>query len=420
MKKKIFLFITTALLIISAVFPVSADENSENVRIKASMESFLRTDGGIIGISNRGEWDSFPENSIPAIEEAAKTDIDFVLVDVKKTSDGSLILFSDDTSERMLISDTVLTISETDLKTLSSLPLRGSCGGSNTEKSEYFIPTLRDAVSAAEKNDIPLILRCSAEITSAVAGEIKNSDAQDMCIIFSEGSQKEVIEAKNNCPDGITFISAIKGNVIFNIVSFVNKTHEAGFSGVNLRTTNRYGINYYSSLLSSYGEKMRIIADTAHPEINGARQDSEKWWDDLISRGYSVIITDHAELFSEYKTRNADARERLRLLYKAYVTDHTLPDFKDEALNDYKKAYTDAVSFSESLLGDNSASTRDINDCYSALNKAANDIKINFSALEDGSAGTTITVPRIILCIAAVAVVVTVQIYFFRRRKKVG
>lgn len=405
-------------MLFTAVSGVSAAE--KDVRIKASMESFLDTDGGIIGVSSKGEWDIYPENSLPAIEEAAKTDIDFVLVDVKETADGSLILFSDDTSERMLISDTVLTIAETDLKTLSSLPLRASCGGSNTEASEYFIPALTDAIDTAKKNDIPLILRCAAAITPAVADEVMSSGAEDMCIIFSEGTKKEVIETKSNCPDSITFMGAIRGNVIFNIVSFVNKTGDAGFSGVNLRTANRYGINYYKSLLSSYGEKMRIIADTSVPEINGARQDSEKWWDDLISRGYSVIITDHAEIFSEYKSRNEEARQRLDELYKIYVTQHTLPDFRDEALNDYKKAYTDAVNFSENLLSDNSAATVDINDCYSALSKAANDIRINFSALEDGSAGTTITVPRILLCIAAVIVVITVQIYFFRRRKKVG
>ena len=53
------------------------------------------------------------------------------------------------------------------------------------------------------------------------------------------------------------------------------------------------------------------------------------YWNDLISRGYSVIITDHAERFSEYKADCLEARAELQEIYDKYVTNHTLPDFRD-------------------------------------------------------------------------------------------
>ncbi len=420
MKSKFILLFSTVLFLTFTFIPSVSAEEKNGSRTENSIQQLNDISGGIIGVSDKGEWDEFPENSLPAIEEAAKTDIDFVLVDVKKTSDGEYILFADATTERMLFTDEVFTVGETDLKTLTSYPLRNSCGGSNTEKTEYFIPTLKEALICAEENDIPLILRCSATDVTGVTQLISGNNASDRCVILAEGSKKEVTAAMNGCDKNIGIISAIKGNVIFNIVSFVNSIDKSGAAGVELRTGNRYGINYYKSLIGNYSEKMRVIADVTSPETCGARQDSEKWWSDLISRGYSVIITDHADMFSEYKNNCEKARLRLSDLYRRYVTEHTLPDFKDEALNDYKKAYTDAVAFAESLLHDNSASLQDLNDSYAALSKAANDIKINFSALEDGSAGTTITLPRILLCIAAVIVVIAVQIYFFRRRKKAG
>ncbi len=420
MKNKIIsLFIFTLIFAGMLFIPAGAAE-AENSRTKAATEAFFDTDGRIIGISSKGEWDNCPENSIPAIEAAAATDIDFVLIDIKRTSDGSLIAFSDDTTARMLDSDTVYTVSETDYATLSGYFLRNSCGGSGETVTEYKIPLLSEVISTAWENDIPLILRCSADIITAVSDEISSANAQDMCIIMTDASPKEIKAAVSQCRETPKIIGSKKGNVIFVMNSYVSNTAEIGAVGVELKTVNRYGINYYKSVVGSYAEKMRVIAAPTTPELCGARQDSEKWWDDLISRGYSVIITDHAELFCDYLRRNDEARQQLGELYKKHITDKVLPEgFDSIMLNDYKKAYTDAVSLADEILKDSSVSLQTINDCSSALIKASNDISIHFDALEDGSSGTTVTVPRIILCVLAVATVITVQIYFFKRRKRV-
>lgn len=420
MKAKLFSLIIALVLLLPCFSAVVFAAPAENERIKASMTEFLDPSGEIIGVSSKGEWDDFPENSIPAIIEASKTDIDFVAVDIKRALCGSLILFSDDTTERMLDSEEVFSVEYTEYSTLSAYKLRNSCGGKNEKVTDYSIPTLEDAIVTAKENDIPLILRCSAEIIPQVSEKLYELDAMSMCIIMTDGNKKDIAEVLALCTEKPYIIGSKKGNVIFNIVSFVNALEDMDAAGVELKTVNRYGINYYPSLVGMYAKKLRVISDPTTPEISGYREDSEKWWNDLISRGYSVIITDHAELFCEYKERTEKARERLQSLYDKYVTNHTLPDFKDDVLSDLKKAYTDAVAKAELLLADNSSALQELNDCYSQLNKAANDINKNFSALEDGSAETTITAPRIILCVAAVAVVIIVQIYFFKRRKKAG
>ncbi|MBR3767304.1 MAG: hypothetical protein IKL10_03575 [Clostridia bacterium] len=419
MKTKIFSLISAVLMILVLFIPtVSADETESFSRTENSIKTFLDGQGAIIGVSSKGEWDEYPENSVPAIKAAAETDIDFVLLDVKKTSDGTLIIFSDDTTERMLSAEEIFTVSATDYKTLSEFYLKKACGGSNEKISEYKIPTLEEAIACAKENDIPLILRSSASLISDVTDILSENNALSTSILMTDGSKKEITSALSECEQKPYLIGTKKGNVIFAISSYVSFLDGIDACGVELKTGNRYGINYYYSVVGGFSEKMRVIANPTVPEECGARQDSEKWWSDLISRGYSVIITDHADMFSKYKERTNEARERLQKLYDKYVTNHTLPVFKDENLNDLKKAYTDAVSLTESLLADKSSSFQDLNDGYAALSKAANDININFSALEDGSAGTTVTLPRILLCIAAVIVVIAVQIYFFKRRKK--
>lgn len=419
MKLKLFSLILTIFTLLS-LFTLTAGADEADSRIKKSTESFLDPAGEILGVSSKGEWGEYPENSIPAIIEAAKTDIDFVAVDVKRAYCGSLILFSDSTTERMLDSQDILTVADTDYSVLSAYKLKKGCGGSNEEISEESIPLLSEAIKTAKENDIPLILRCAVSDIGEVSLLLEKEDALSMCIILTDGKISEIEEILKDIDNKPYIIGSKKGNVIFNMLSFINGLEEISAKGVQLQTVNRYGINFYYSVLGMYTENMRAILDHTTPEISGFREDSESYWNDVISRGYSVIITDHAERFSEYKDDVNTARERLKSLYDKYVTNHTLPDFRDEVLSDLKKAYTDAVALSEKLLADNSSSLKDLTDCYSKLFKAANDVNKNFSSLEDGSAGTTITAPRIILCIAAVIAVVTVQIYFFKRRKKVG
>ena len=415
MKTKILSLFSVFILLFSVFsFSASADES----RIDSSIKAFADNNGKIIGVSSKGEWDEYPENSVPALIEAAKTGIDFVAIDIKKTLDNILVVFSDDTTERMVGDKEIFTISETEYSVLEALKLKNSCGGSNEKATEYKIPTLEEMIAAAKENDIPLILRCSTEIIPEAVKLLNQLDAMSMCIVMTEGSTKSIKAAVSELSEKPLLIGEKKGNVVFNIISFVNTLEEMDAVGVQLNTVNRYGINYYRSLLSVYSEKMRVICDTTTPEISGFREDSEHYWNDLISRGYSVIFTDHAELFTDYKKRTDEATERLQSLYDKYVTNHSLPDFKDEYLSDIKKAYTDAVAHAEGLLGDKSSSLQDLNDCYSKLFKAANDVNINFSSLEDGSAETTVTLPRILLCAAAVVIVIIVQIYFFKRRKK--
>ncbi len=419
MKYKSFLTVISLLLIMMSFVPTAlAAENDD--RINTSMSLFLDPAGNIIGVSNRGEWGEVPENSIPAIIEAAETDIDFIAVDVKRTLCGTLILFADDTTERMLACDEVFSIADTDYSVLSAYKLKNACGGSNEKETEYSIPTLSEAITAAKENNIPLILRCSVSVTEDVSKLLYDEDALSMCIVMTDGKIKDINTALTNIENKPYIIGSKKGNVIFNMMSFISGLEEMDAVGAQLNTVNRYGINFYYSTLISFSKNMRIILDHTTPEVSGFREDSEMYWNDVISRGYSVIITDHADAFCEYKEDTAVARQRLQELYDKYVTNHTLPDFRDEVLSDLKKAYTDSVALSEKLLSDNSSSLQDLTECYAKLFKAANDVNKNFSSLEDGSAGTTITAPRIILCVAAVLAVIIVQIYFFKRRRKVN
>lgn len=372
-------------------------------------------DGDIIGIANRGLWHEYPENSLEAVLAAAETGIDAVLADVSLTSDGVPVLMEGNSASRMLNGAEKDAVSAYTLEELLSFSLKERSGGSNNGVSVYKVAALSDALDAAKEKNVSLVLKTDV---SAVPTVVNVLDGSENVILYVTGKTKDVKNVLAAYGDPYNIITEKRGNIVFVQTAFVDFANENGGEGVVLKTTNRYGVNFNQTLLKHFYGKSRAIADTSDPTLAGAREDAEKWWNDLVSRGYSVIITNDPAGFAEYKTKNAAAREKLNEAYTAYTTEWKLPQFGSIIFNDYKKAYTDALTEAQKLLGDNSSSTQDMIDCRAALIKACDDIDMNYEALEAGKAGMTVSAPRIGLCIGAVVVVVAVQIFFFKRREK--
>ena len=375
-------------------------------------------DGALVGVSNRGLRRDYPENSLEGILAAGKTGIGWVLTDVRKTADGTFILFADETAERMLDGAGDAAVAQTTYDELRAYYLKEGSGGAGAKASGSRIPTLEQALAAARDNGFSLLLKTDVSLLPELCDYLAGKGAADLTALLVNAKAGEIAGALAGRKDAPPVIGVKRGNVIFSVWSYLKKAQDGGFAGVQLQTTNRYGVNFHQTVLGRFKGNLRAVADPTDSRLCGAREDSEKWWDDLISRGYSVIITDEAGLFAGYMARNDAARERLNGLYARYTTEWKLPEFASALFNDYKKAYTDAITEAERILSDASVSTREIDDCCAALQKAVDAINADYDALENGKAGSTVTLPRILICIAAAAVVVAVQVYFFKKRKK--
>mgnify|MGYP003291759634 CR=1 FL=1 len=176
MKIKFLSLLISLTVLFTAFVPFAGATSMRMSRIMLSAESFSDPSGVILGVSSKGEWGEYPENTIPAIIEAAETEIDFVAVDVKRTLDGQLILFSDDTTERMLDADEIFTVADTDYSVLSAYKLRNACGGSNEKVTDVKIPTLREAIDCARENDIPLMLRSNSALIPEITDLLKEKN----------------------------------------------------------------------------------------------------------------------------------------------------------------------------------------------------------------------------------------------------
>ena len=399
--KYFFVFLLTAAVLFAAAAPVFAADTGELTAAR----------GGIVGISNRGLRSQYPENSLAAVHAAADAGLNYVLVDVSRTSDGVLVLAEAHAAARMLGTEKE-DVADYTYAELAALPLRDRVGGKGNGATSHKIPTLAEAVADTDAAGITLVLKFDASLCDAV----NETAGAENCVWYITGKTDAAVSAVRTYGKTRTMIAEKRSNIIFSVLSFVKNLRDAGAAGAVLKTTNRYGVIYYKSTLAKCGG-LRAIADTSDAVTAGAREDTVKWWDDLISRGYSAIITDDAEGFADYLAQNAAARDRLQGLLDT-VNTMTLPDLSVAPFSDYTKNYNDAMNSVSALLSYASASSQDMRDAYTALKSAVTALEVNFEAIESGTAGNTVTLPRILLCAGAAAAVIAVQVYFFKRRKK--
>ena len=98
----------------------------------------------VLIISHRGDWHGAAENSLRSIEKAIEKGCAGVVVDVRRTKDGTLVLMADKTVDRM--TDGKGLVSRLTLAEIRSLHLRDSKG----ELTAFRVPTLEEALLLAK------------------------------------------------------------------------------------------------------------------------------------------------------------------------------------------------------------------------------------------------------------------------------
>ncbi len=372
-----------------------------------------------VGIADRGVLFSAPENSMEGLRQAAATGIDGVLIDVSATSDGVLVALEAESAARMLEGAQSPAVAAYPLETLRQFRLREGVGGEQTAATEQTVSTLEEMLAEAKAQGIFLALRFDLSLAERVKECVDAADARTDVLLFPEGKNKKELES---CAASLSADYAVllgrRSNIVFEVTGLIKKMAACGAWGINLKTTNRYGINFYPSVLRRFPDGLHAVADTSDPVTCGARTDCAQWWEDLLSRGYSVIITGDPAAFVRYRASCGEARTALEEALGYATREAPIPVFKKELLNDIKKAYDDAVNEAQSLLSRPGAPAGKMQAAAAALYDAVNEVELHYAELTHGTAGVTVTVPRLILCALAAAAVAAVQIYFYKKRKR--
>jgi len=142
---------------------------------------------------HRGFRSQYPENTIPAFTGAMKAGFQGVEMDVFETDDGEIMVFHDDTIDRMCRgTGSIYDITPRNRKKYW-INAGKNIAKYNTQRKRLYIPTLEEAVKAMKKRDatIYIHLKGARYITDAGINKmeqvLRKHDMVDQSIIFATG-----------------------------------------------------------------------------------------------------------------------------------------------------------------------------------------------------------------------------------------
>lgn len=137
MKKLFRVWYLPVLLVLTFVQSGFAQSNNADAILRTLNDP---KDKNVVVAAHRGDWRNYPENSLPAIENAINMGADIVEIDLAMTSDSILILMHDRSVNRTTNGQgAVITYT---LDSLQKLKLKGH----NGMLSEYTIPTFEEVM----------------------------------------------------------------------------------------------------------------------------------------------------------------------------------------------------------------------------------------------------------------------------------
>lgn len=360
----------TAIFILSLIL-FTALSVSSVIAADASDIASDFSDGkkNIICIAHRGDWHSFPENSAEAINAAAEYDA--VSVDVRLTADGKPVLMADEKVDRMSVDGDGKSVSgkvsSFTLAQLKELYLRESNGGTDKKKTTCRIPELKEIYETAAGRTA-VMLNVQENDFKTVYDYVKALGKLDETVFRINAKPKKIIELTRDL-DGVNVTGNYQGNIIFLATSAVKKYFAANIYTIEMGSTNGNGVLYDNFLMKRFVGSKRAMVSMVNGRC-GKRADNETGWDDLISRGYSVIETDFPAELTEYIRKTETAATDLEKNIDIYANTDLSP-----YTSETEKAFSSALSAAKKTL-DGRSSFSELTDARSALQSAHDSLKV--------------------------------------------
>ena len=360
----------TAIFILSLILFTALSVSSVIAADASDIASdFSDGKNNIICIAHRGDWHSFPENSAEAINAAAEYDA--VSVDVRLTADGKPVLMADEKVDRMSVDGEGKSVSgkvsSFTLAQLKELYLRESNGGTDKKKTTCRIPELKEIYETAAGRTA-VMLNVQENDFKTVYDYVKALGKLDETVFRINAKPQKIIELTRDL-DGVNVTGNYQGNIIFLATSAVKKYFAANIYTIEMGSTNGNGVLYDNFLMKRFVGSKRAMVSMVNGRC-GKRADNETGWDDLISRGYSVIETDFPAELTEYIRKTETAATDLEKNIDIYANTDLSP-----YTSETEKAFSSALSAAKKTL-DGRSSFSELTGARSALQSAHDSLKV--------------------------------------------
>ena len=250
-------------------------------RVNVIREKLLTRDqSSVIVASHRGDWRNFPENSLPAIDNAIKMGVDIVELDVQRTKDGVLILMHDGTLDRTTTGKGK--VSEVTMDSIAKLKLKNGCAIRTIHK----VPTLEEALIHA-KGKIMLNLDKADRFFEEVYALMKKTGTTKQVIMKGSKSAEDVKKQFGNYLEDVIYMPIVnldKNNAKQQIEKFCRDMNPVAFELLFVKDSNPLPVEVKTML----DGKSLIWYNTLWDTMAGGHDDDMSLQD--LNAGYGYLI----------------------------------------------------------------------------------------------------------------------------------
>lgn len=303
--KERYMVCMSAAVLLSACIHNSIPAGSTYSQVPSLLESLNSNSSEyVMVVAHRACWQEAPENSIEAIEECISAGVDMVELDVRRTSDGVLILMHDETFDRTTTGQG--DVEEMTYNEVKKLRLRLNEGGTKfgADPRQLSVPTLRDSLLSA-KDKILVNIDAKANLYDEIFE-----------VVDATGTGDQVLMKMRAAPSDPKLKNALfHGRALFMpvIVQCSVAQNDTRYCANELKLVYDDYLNFDPVAFEIvFREKEflwdaipemktdgRIWVNTLHPEISAgmsnaaAMADPEGVWGQLVDRGVNMIQTDN-------------------------------------------------------------------------------------------------------------------------------
>ncbi len=291
--------------------PVSKAQETVNALTEVNTE--------LICISKYGDTLHYPANSAEGVLACAEQGADMVLVRAEKTADGQIVLLSASNLSKICVDKdgkpVNKSVSQINYDELKGYFLCNSTGLSSEKMSAYSAPTLQHTLELVDNRTV-LLIDNAWNFRNEIYDVLSKCGALGSAALITDAGKSEIskwLESKGQAP---LIVTKYSGTIVWNSRAYIRKSAAVGAAGVILENNNAYSTTFSKSTVAKTKGKIRAAVDMTDPKLCGNRQDNAVYWDDVTSRGFSMIITNNIEQFIDYKLRVEQSRRKLDDLLK--------------------------------------------------------------------------------------------------------
>lgn len=331
---------------------------------------------GILCVAHGGDTAGYESNSKEAVLSAFEKGADFVSVNIRKASDGELVL----------------------------------CSENSEEADGTSLGEMLDCLGEDES----LILDFAYELKDEIYGFIESRNAFSSAVLRINDSADNIVSWLKDKNENLQVIGVYDSFVVFTAVSHIRTLGDA-----DMQIVAYAGKNYFNEMFGSFvsetlkqDDMPKAMISTYDPDLCGQRSDSEDGWNDLIKKGYSVIETNNLDSFLRYISSNSLIHSELNDVYeKALLIE------ADRYNTVSRENLADAAEVAKMLIDSSFASSDEMQSAASKLRLAMENLALKTD--EDSQKGAlNITMGKIIAAVSVGMIIFAAQIYTYKMQKR--